>query len=148
MSDKLLKVLHPIQLDSIATKELFIRVNDEIPKDFASSCKDEIHVNSGHSPFDKEQGVIHVGLQVSLGMNNEDNLPISMRIEVVGAFTIDTDKFPEDKINAWADQNAPIILFPFVRENSFALTTRCGLPPLILPLVQVPTLENAATKED
>lgn len=148
MQEAPFKVLHSIQLVSVDTRELYIRVNGEIGEDVESLYKKEIKIGSAHSAFDKDKKIINVGLRLTLGMDKEEQLPISMRIEIMGTFSINTDEFPEDQIEDWAVKNAPFILYPFVREHGFALPIRCGLPPLILPLVQVPTIEKNPKAED
>jgi preprotein translocase subunit SecB len=140
MSESSFKALHAIQLASIETRELFIRINERTDKDLIPIYKEAIEMASAHSDFNKEENTVNVGLRLSLGMEDETELPVSIRIEVIGTFTVDTDEFDEGKIEEWADKNAPFILYPFIRENGVALTTRCGLPAMILPLVQVPTL--------
>lgn len=140
MSDNFFKALHAIQLEAIQTRELFIRLNGQINSDIASIYKDQIQIESGHSTFNKEEKSISVGLRLSLGMDEDTDLPISIRIEVMGLFNVNTDEFPEEHIESWAVKNAPMILYPFVREHGFSLTTRCGLPPALLPLLQVPTI--------
>lgn len=140
MSEKLFKALHAIQLSSVQTRELFFRLNGSIDEDFEALCKEHLELRSAHAEFNKEDKTIHVGLRLSLGMGKETKLPISMRVEVVGTFTVNTNDFPEDKIDDWATQNAPIILYPFIREHSYALAIRCGTPPIMLPLIQVPTI--------
>ena len=139
-NNPLFTTLHAIQLSSIETKELFLRINE--PSNDISIDKGDVKIASGHTPFNREDKTINVGIRLSLGMTeNDTEVPVSMRVEVMGTFTVDTDNFDEDKIEQWAGQNAPLILFPFIRENAVALTSRCGLPPLILPLLQLPTLK-------
>lgn len=146
MSEKVFETLRAIQLVSVETRELYIRLNGPIEKDLASLDMKEIKLGSAHTIFDQETKTIHVGLRLSLGMEEKPVTPVSMRIEVLGTFTVDTEKFPAEQINDWADKNAPIILYPFVREHGFGLTSRCGMPPIILPLLQVPTLQTGNGK--
>jgi preprotein translocase subunit SecB len=42
-------------------------------------------------------------------------------------------------------KNAPAILFPFLREQAYALSIRCGFPPFILPLIQLPSIQKASS---
>lgn len=142
MSQNQFKKLHGIQLVSVETRELFIRLNGPVEIDVESMYRDHVQIDSGHSPFNQETSNICVGLRAALGVEEDSTLPVSMKIEVVGLFNVNLDEFPEGQIESWANRNAPIILYPFIREHGVALTVRCGLPPLILPLIQVPTLEK------
>lgn len=147
MPQSIFKTLHAIQLLSVETRELFVRLNGPIDNERASLYAKEIILNSAHSDFDKDEKTIHVGIRLSLGMEKEKTLPVSMRIEILGTFIVNTDEFPVEQINNWADKNAPIILYPFIREHVFALTTRCGLPQIVLPLLQVPTLQKKVMRK-
>lgn len=136
------KALHAIQLVSVETRELFIRLNGPVEDDIETIYKEHIQIGSAHSVFNSEDSIIHVGLRLSLGMDKDTALPLSMRVEITGTFSVNTDEFSVDNLDDWANKNAPYILYPFIREHSFALATRCGLPPMILPLVQVPTITS------
>lgn len=142
MSENIFKAIHAIQLESVSTRELFICINGPVDDEALSLCLENIQLQSAHGNFNSDNKSIDVGLRLAIGMDENNELPISIRIEIVGSFVIDTDQFDEDKIESWADRNAPMILYPFVREHGYGLTTRCGLPPLLLPLVQVPTLTS------
>jgi preprotein translocase subunit SecB len=144
MSEINFKALHAIQLVSVETRELFIRLNGQISEDLDSFYKEHLEIRSAHSEFNSEENIIHVGLRLSLGMDKDVALPISMRVEITGTFTVNIDDFSVKHIDDWATKNAPYILYPFVREHSFALAIRCGLPPMILPMVQVPTITSHA----
>jgi preprotein translocase subunit SecB len=140
MAENLFKALHAIQLQAVSTRELFICINGPVDDAVITACGDQVQLDSAHGDFNKEDRTINVGLRLMLGMDENNDFPISMRIEIVGSFTVDTDQFDEGNIESWATRNAPMILYPFVREHWCALTIRCGLPQMILPLIQVPTL--------
>ncbi len=142
MAENLFKALHAMQLEAVSTKELFICINGPVDNAILSACVDNIQLDSAHGDFNKEDGTINVGLRLMLGMDENGDFPISIKIEIVGSFTVDTERFDEGNIESWADRNAPMVLYPFIREHWCGLTTRCGLPPIMLPLIQVPTLTN------
>lgn len=148
MANSVLERVHAIQLEAVETRELFIRLNGPVldSDQLELIYKKEVQLRSAFSPFDENEKQINVGLQLSLGMEEDTSLPVSMRVEIIGAFKVNTEEFPVDQIDSWAKKNAPLILYPFVREQSFGLTTRCGLPQIILPLLQVPTLNKKREK--
>ena len=129
---------HPIQLKSIDVLELFIRLNRPPEKD-EELDKEDVAITHGHSDYDPKSKSVQVGIKLEVGTQEAPNTPFSMRIEVVGEFIVDEKRFKEEHIHDWASRNAQYILFPFVREHAYALTVRCGLPPAILPLLEVPT---------
>jgi preprotein translocase subunit SecB len=148
MKGKTYKALHAIQLVQVRTSEMYIRLNGPIEDEAVSGIFEQLEIASAHSKFDEEHRQIHVGMRCSVGMGEENDLPISIRVEVAGTFKVDVEKFPVDQLDHWADNNATAILYPFVREHVFSLTTRCGLPQAHLPLIQVPTIQSKEKAED
>lgn len=142
MSDDLKKKVykpHAIRLLSLDVLELYIRVKG--PTDPRSEIdRNEVLMYSGHGEYDQDEHTISVVVKVEVGMKKGSSCPIAMKIEVGGVFQVDESRFDLDHLNAWAKNNAPLVLYPYIRENAFALTARCGLRPLILPLMEVPTL--------
>lgn len=134
--------LHAIQLVKVNIVELFIRSNQ--PPDELTGI-DELNIPFlvGHSNFDDESRQIAVMVKIEIGNDDEKNIkyPFSLRVEIVGEFKID-ENFPVKHIDNWARRNAPFILMPYLREHIYALTSKCGFKPVILPLLEVPTLTS------
>ncbi len=133
--------LHPIQLVRLGVKELFIRAN--VPPDTERGTNPvECLVEVGTTSYDTDQKIIGVSLRLELGTNeNDTEAPYAMRVELVGFFQVDEDRFPMEQLSHWTEHNAPLILYPFVREHAFGLSSRCGFRPLLLPLLEVPTFK-------
>ncbi len=132
--------LHGIQLKSVDVVELFIRANQT--SDESTEKKSDFSIKSSHSEYDEEEKTVQVGIQLEYGMEKDSETPCSMKIELFGDFEVDEDLFDKNHIADWAKRNAPMILFPYLREQAYALSVRCGLPPFILPLIQMPTLKH------
>jgi preprotein translocase subunit SecB len=130
--------LHGIQLISVNVVELFIKVNVPLNEKMAEDS--DLSLKSGHGDYDEDNRTIQVGVQLDYGMGEESKTPYSMRIELFGDFEVDEELFDKEHLEHWARKNAPLILFPFLREHAYALAIRCGFDPLILPLLQVPAL--------
>lgn len=79
----------------------------------------------GHSGYDNEKKVIAVKIGVEIGKEVE-NTPFELRVAILGGFKVDDEKFPLKFIYSWAEQNAPLILYPYLREQVFNLTSRAG----------------------
>ena len=67
-----------------------------------------------------------------------------MKVLLVGQFKVDDAIFPLAELDEWTALGAPLTLYPYLREEVSALTARGGARPLVLPLLQVPTLHPAA----
>ena len=74
--------------------------------------------------------------QVSLQGNVETSKKeIEMHVRVVGLFSIDA----EDKVqkNRLVSKNTVAILFPYLRSQITLVTAQSGLPPIVLPLLNI-----------
>ncbi|NQT68698.1 MAG: protein-export chaperone SecB [Desulfobacteraceae bacterium] len=133
--------LHAIQLSSISVVELYIRTN-QYPDPSIKLELDDVPMLIGHSEYDEESNSIQVSAKIEIGIEegSDKKTPYSLRVELVGDFFVDETEFPIAQIYDWAARNAPMILQPYLREHVFALTARAGFNPLILPLIEVPTL--------
>ena len=141
-------ILHPIQLISLNVMELSIKVNQ--PPESADLKLDEkgFSLRTGRSEYDEENHIIQVGVKLEIGEEKEDQKSaFTMRIVLGGVFKVDETKFLKTHIQDWAKRNAPIILYPYLREQVFALTARCGFPGMILPLLEVPTFTIEVPKK-
>jgi preprotein translocase subunit SecB len=144
---------HAIQLRFVTVKELHL----ETFWPAANPCSYEpapglLQYSSG--PFNAEAATVQVrlrflsGRDVAPAISEIDALkkageqPFHIRAEVMGEFHIDLSRFPIDKIQQWAKQNAPLVLLPFLREHLYALSQRSGFDPILLPMMMVPTLVN------
>ncbi|AEF21453.1 protein-export chaperone SecB [Pseudomonas fulva] len=133
---------HPIQLLNVLVDELNITVHDRVnfagadyPKTFDYSV--------GRTEFDEASKIIAVKVIVSIKPEDPERIdrPFSMTVAVAAQFVVDTEVFPMDKLEQWANHNAPIVILPYVREQAYSLSVRAGFDPIILPLVEVPTIK-------
>lgn len=135
--------LHPIQLLGIQVKELFIRVNGLY--ETQESDEGRFQIGIGHSDFDINDSTIDVGLFVRIGQpeiieEKDITTKFDLKIHLLAKFTVDQERFPMDKLEHWAEHNAPLILYPYIREHVHALTIRAGIAPILLPLMEIPTI--------
>ncbi|UFN71097.1 hypothetical protein LN249_19840 [Vibrio alginolyticus] len=135
--------LHAIQIDTINFLKTNIERNPNGSKgdnNFAMQC--------ARTEFDSTDNTVGVKVSAFIGYD-EDGLPLPeaefwMEIVVEGIFEVDTERFPIDKINVWAQQNAPLILYPYVREAGYSLTSRILKDSTaILPLLTVSTVKTS-----
>ena len=73
-----------------------------------------------------------VSLQSNVATNNNE---VEIHIRVVGLFTVNTD---DKKLkNSLISKNTVAILFPYLRSQITLITAQSGLPPVMLPLLNV-----------
>lgn len=133
---------HPIQILNFFVDELKIIVHDRIKfqnKDYPKTFDYSV----GRTDFDEANSIIAVKVILSIKPENEEDIdrPFSMTVSVSAQFNVDKNKFPIDKIDHWAIHNAPIVILPYIREQVYSLSVRAGFDPVILPLVEVPTVK-------
>jgi preprotein translocase subunit SecB len=133
--------LHAIQLLSLDVLELSIKVNRP-PTSTEQTRKETFSLSCAHGEYDAKGHMIRVRVKLEKGLEENTDEPFSLRIVLGGMFKIDETKFPIEHVNDWANRNAVLILYPYIREHAFSLTARCGFKPLILPLLEVPTLQT------
>lgn len=132
---------HPIQVEGIKVRELFVRNN--AMADDPSELTGDFQFKVGHTEFNPEESSVDVGLIIEMGDpdNSESDEKLDLRVHLHAKFSIDADAFPVDKIDHWAEHNAPLILYPYAREQVYSLTGRTLNAPVLLPLLQVPTVK-------
>ena len=133
--------LYPVRLINLGVRELSIVANE--PPDIAIGANvQDCTIRIGTTNYDPENKTIQVSLVLESGTRLEEkNAPFKLRVELVGLFAVEESLFPVKHISDWATKNAPFILYPYLREHAFGLSSRCGFKPLILPLLEVPTLK-------
>ncbi|HDI3228835.1 TPA: protein-export chaperone SecB [Vibrio cholerae] len=133
--------LHPIQIMGVKVRELSVRNNS--PIDDNTELEGKFKFKVAHGKYDEESSSINVGLIIELGTPETESSkePLDLRVHILAKFHIDAGSFPVDKLEHWAQFNAPMILYPYAREHVYSLTGRVLSSPVLLPLLQVPTLK-------
>lgn len=132
---------HAIQLVALKVLDLSIRVNPDIADPYSQQIEDaEFAFTSGHTQYDGEDHKIGIKISAEIGMDKE-KFPYSLRAELVGIFDVDESRFPIMHIESWATTNGPLVLYPYLREHVYGLTTRAGFNGALLPLFEIPTFK-------
>ncbi|MEN8220948.1 MAG: hypothetical protein ABFS56_32265 [Pseudomonadota bacterium] len=131
---------HPIQLRAVKVLELSIKV---IPEQSQLEPKlEKFSLFHGHSEYAPKDKTIAVRIGVKMGQEVKE-VPFELRVEILGVFEVDEDKFPLKFVHNWAEKNAPLILYPYLREHvDNAPRSRAGFRGTLLPLFQVPTFSS------
>ncbi|MGA2331310.1 MAG: protein-export chaperone SecB [Syntrophales bacterium] len=139
-------VEHPITIESVFPTKLEIKANVR-PEPLFDYGEILYKLSVGTTEYDKKKKIISVGLKFETEEVKNKKNPFDMAIELLAFFKVDESKFSPKDVPHWANHNAPYILYPYMREQVYALTVRAGFKPLLLPLVGVPTFQ-AEKKSD
>ncbi len=119
------------QFDSfLITKSLFEINNHFESLDLIINFKPSGKLDKKNSLFN-----LILGIVISDKANS-----IKIEIEVVGYFKY--SNIEEKKLNDFLYQNAPAILFPYIRAYISALTTLSGINPIVLPTLNLVSLKD------
>lgn len=143
------QVPYPVQPTFIVVRELHF-VSHRPPSKSDRIDESRVHIAQSASPFDPATKRVQVTLKAEFGFENDPAVPappFSVKVAITGEFRID-DSFPRDKIQLWTSVNAAFVIFPYLRERLYYITVQGGYPPILLPLMQIPTikLENPQPK--
>ena len=141
--EKLKYKLHPMQLLSLNVRELSIVAN--VPPDISVGvdAQGDCSISTAQSEYDREDHTISIAMRLEVGIEESEKIsPFSMKIEIVGDFSVDEENFPPESVDQFARMNAPFILLPYLREQAYSLTAKCGFRPILLSLTEVPVIER------
>lgn len=133
---------YPVQPTFIVVREIHF-VSHRPPSNEDKIDESEIHFTQQISPFDERQKRVQVTLGAEFGFQvgpEKPKPPFSVKVVMTGEFSI-SDEFPRDKIQLWAYRNAAFVIFPYLRERLYYITSQAGYPPILLPLIQIPTIK-------
>lgn len=91
----------------------------------------QISIEQTFGDFSDKKNYIH---RLTVNIQNKEN-SISIRVKAIGYFEFDS--IIEDKMQTFAKQNAPAILFPYIRAHISAITGLSGILPIIIPTINL-----------
>jgi len=130
---------HPIQLVDLKILTLSINV-DPLKDKRKLPDSGQFRLYHGHSEFNHESSQIGVKVGVAID-SEEDDSPFDLKVELMGVFDVDQSEFNITYVDDWSSKNAPLVLYPYLREHVHALTSKAGFDGLLLPLFVVPTFK-------
>jgi preprotein translocase subunit SecB len=137
--------LYPIQATFITVREIHF-VSHRPPSPTDKIEQSTISITQSATPFNEVTRRVQVTLAAEFGPGNEPSPnppPFTVKVAMTGEFVIDPS-FPADKINLWVAVNAAFVIYPYLRERLYYITSQGGYPPILLPLMQIPTIKIAA----
>lgn len=142
---------HPIQLREIKVLKLSIEDNPAFDGDFAKEDFSDFGFYHMHSDYDAESQTFFVKVKAVIGQvedgceqGPDEELtvaPFNMVVELAGLFSVDESSFKTEYIDSFARRNAPLLVYPYLREHVYSLTNRAGYDPALLPLFEVPAFK-------
>lgn len=133
---------YPIQATFIVVRELHF-ISHRPPRASDRIDQSSVRITQKVGPFSEETKRIQVSLEADFGFEAEETAqppPFSVRVAITAEFAI-SDTFPRDKIQQWAVANSAFVIFPYLRERLYYITVQGGYPPILLPLMQIPTFK-------
>lgn len=132
---------HAIQLAALKVLELSIKANLNMEDPHSQKIGEtDFSLVTGYSEYHKEEHKIGVKISAEIEEGQETS-PFSLRVELIGIFDVDESRFPIMHIESWAKTNAPLVLYPYLREQVYGLTTRAGFAGILLPLFEIPSFK-------
>ncbi|WP_342049932.1 MULTISPECIES: protein-export chaperone SecB [unclassified Cupriavidus] len=139
--------LHAIQLVDLRVEHLSITAHVEVDR---SEEPGAFSFETASNEYDPEESQIRVRARIRIGLTDEaeddsdlgepdPEAPYVMVVSLVGIFQVDAERFPIEHIDHWAKRNAPLILYPYLREHALSLSVRAGFPQMLLPLLEMPS---------
>ena len=134
-----------IKFDAILLKDLVFTRNVDVAK------KQNIDISfSGKIGISDEKTKMSYELECIV---SETNQSFSVKCTMVGLFSIDEAK-KNMSLQQFAENNAPALIYPYVREIITTTTLKAHLPPVLLPPLNItalikekePAAETASSK--
>ncbi|HLR35138.1 MAG TPA: protein-export chaperone SecB [Tissierellales bacterium] len=96
----------------------------------------DFSIEAANSKIDENY---NVELETNLRIIKDDEEKLKLQSKFVGLFsTIDGEENMD--IDEYIENNAPALMFPYVREHISAITTKSGINPIFLPPINFVTL--------
>ncbi len=125
---------HPVQLKSAEVNEIQFKSNLVSLKGIKVS---EFTLSFARSDYVEEDRCIDILLGFEAGDVDLGKEKYFIKVLLRGRL-ITSAEMPREKVEAWAEKAAPFVLMPYLREQVYSLSVRCGMSPVTVPLYQVP----------
>ncbi|WP_404407368.1 protein-export chaperone SecB [Pseudidiomarina marina] len=134
--------IHPIQLIDVKVRRLHVDLLRPVTENVEVDIKNFTFSHS-HSKYNEETKTFIVMASAEIGIDDngeiiesEDNI-VAMRVDIAGFFKVDEEKFPKQHVETFAERNAPLIVYPFLREQTYGLLSKAGINGVVLPLFHI-----------
>lgn len=90
-----------------------------------------------------ENNNIFVTIQCNINVQYNQRTIRNIECSYIGHFQFSNEAQSELKTDTFASQNAPAIIYPYLRQFINYLITQAGLPPVILPIIMITPKKDA-----
>jgi len=80
-------------------------------------------------------------LKTTLIMKNEEKEVLKLESTFVGLFSIDKEH-ENMEMEHYLKNHSPALMFPFIREHIASITQKSGIPPVLLPPINILAIIN------
>ncbi len=127
--------LHPIQFAGIRVSKLFLEAHLNVEE---SAETGSFALQVGATPYDSVNKTVQLTVGVKIG-EGDDRAPYHLEVQLVAVFSVDDSRFKPVHVDEWANKNAVLAVYPYIREHVQTLVLRSGYKAVTLPLLQIPT---------
>ncbi len=121
-----------------------VKENFERKNTLKDNLKIDIHFEINNDLEDERSAV---ELQTFLKLiDKDDNTLFNLNFSYVAIFSV-VEKYKNMEMDSFIKNNAPALIFPYIRQHIQEVTTNAGLVPLILPPMNLIALINSDKKE-
>ena len=121
-----------------------VKENFERKNTLKDNLRIDIHFEINNDLEDERSAV---ELQTFLKLiDKDDNTLFNLNFSYVAIFSV-VEKYKNMEMDSFIKNNAPALIFPYIRQHIQEVTTNAGLVPLILPPMNLIALINSDKKE-
>tara|TARA_A200000159_G_scaffold35751_1_gene32173 strand:- start:8192 stop:8653 length:462 start_codon:yes stop_codon:yes gene_type:complete len=142
---------HPIQMVDIDVLEITYKRKEQDSNleldDDGTPEENHFRFFHAHSKLNDETQTFAVKVKAVVSSSSDEMvIPYTIIAEIQGTFEVQ-ESFPLAGVEVFAERNAPLILYPYLREQVFGLASRAGVEQPILPLFEVPPFQIASSTD-
>lgn len=133
-----------IKIETILFPEITVSRNPDLDV----SPKLDIEMNNEYV-YNKEKSILQIYQNIII--KEQENQRELINILGVAIFSITGESLLEDQelsIEHFAEQNAPAIVYPFVREYVSSISSKAGIETIMLPITNFHAIANMKKKEN
>jgi preprotein translocase subunit SecB len=127
-----------ISFDDIILKELIFSRKDG----FSQKPELNVQLKSRVSFSPDEDRLIY---EMSCGIKDKSDF-FDIRCTMIGFFSVIEGK-ENMGLKEYSNMNAPAAIFPYIRETIASTTTRAGIPPVVIPPVNLTAIKRETLNE-
>jgi preprotein translocase subunit SecB len=86
-----------------------------------------------------------MNLELSCNISDKNEF-FNIKCTMIGIFSV-TSENKNMELKEFAEYNAPALIFPYIRETIASTTTRAGIPPVVIPPINLTAIKGKTTGE-